>query len=156
MHMSKLLHNVKFYFRGFARSCRLLTEDSRKLLYNAAIASRLNYCDAVWDGCSSEFRDKLQTVQNRCARRILNRLPGTSAAPLLRKLGWMSLADKRTLHKCVLLHRILLGNGPEALKRLLTIYSREVQKTTRSVTNGNFFIPGFNTNYFKKSFILLQ
>ena len=57
-HTKALLNKLKFFYRSFDRSCRMLSQDSRKLLYNAAIASRLNYCDMVWDDCGVEYSKK--------------------------------------------------------------------------------------------------
>ena len=153
VHAKTMLQNLRFFFRSYARSCRRLNLDSRRLLYNAAIASRLNYCDLVWDGCSVEYVNKLQTVQNRCARRILDKLPGTSAGPLLRDLGWISLQDKRQLHKCVMLHRLIQGNGPNALQEQLRPYTIARYQNTRGAANNCLHIPSFNTNYAKKSFM---
>lgn len=151
-HTRNVLNNLKYYFRGFNRSCRLLTEDSRELLYNAVIASRLSYCDCVWDKCSIDLSKKLQTIQNRSARRILNQMPGVSAAPLMKRLGWMDLASKRKLHKLVLLHRLLLDKGPKGLRSKLSHYRRVAPISTRGAINDNLYIAGFKTDYIKKSF----
>ena len=125
---------------------------TRKLVKLNSIASRLNYCNCIWDKCSVEFRKKLQTIQNRSARRILIQLPGVSAAPLMHKLGWIALARKRKLHKLVLLHRLLLGNGPRKLRSKLLQYKRKPAKSTRGVQNNNLYINSFRTDYIKKSF----
>ena len=131
----------------------MLSEDSRKLLYNAAIASRLNYCDMVWHNCGAEYTNKLQTIQNKSARRILNKLPRTSAAPLLKELGRISLSDKRQLHKCVFLHRLLQGKGPTVLKDMLAPYKEAETRTTRGSTSNCLYIPGFKTDYIRKSYM---
>ena len=152
-HTGKLIKGLRFCFRSFSRSCRMLTRDTRKLLYNSAIASRMNYCDTVWDCCSVNSRNKMQTIQNRCARRILNHLPGTTAPPLINELGWISLDRKRKMHKCVLLHRLINGRGPSTLIQKLTPFTEGNRtRTTRSVENGALFIPGYRTDYIKKSF----
>ena len=153
-HLKKMLNNLKYYYRGFSRSCRMLSQDSRKLLYNAAIASRLSYCDMVWDNCTLDDAKKLQTIQNRCARRILNQLPGTSAGPLMRKLGWLNLSDKRKLHKCVLMHKLLTGDGPDALIELMQPLQNRTTVPTRATSRNCFFIPRFNTDYVKISFAI--
>ena len=151
-HARNVLNNLKFHYRAFSRSCRMLTLDSRLMLYNATIASRLNYCDAVWDSCSVDCSNKLQTLQNRCARRILNQMPGTSAAPLMQQLGWIRLADKRKLHKTVMLHRLLQGAGPEKLLERLQLFKNESSTSTRGAASNNLYITGFRTNYVKRSF----
>ena len=108
----------------------------------------------VWGACSLDDASKLQTIQNRCARRILNRLPGTSAGPLMLELGWLNLSDKRRLHKCVLLHKLLIGDGPDALVELLQPLQNRTLVPTRATFSNCFFIPRFNTDYIKKSFTI--
>ena len=151
-HLNRITNNLKFNFRSFRRSCRVLKTDSRKLLYNAVIASRLNYCDMVWDCCKINNRNKLQTIQNRCARVILGSQPGTTAAPLLKELRWLNLETKRKLHKCVFVHKLLKGEGPQELINQIYNYTIVSQKTTRGSTNNNLRTVSHNTDYITKSF----
>ena len=151
-HTSNLINSLKYTYRSFSRSCKLLTLDSRKLLYNAAIASKLNYCDTIWDTCSVGNVNRLQTIQNRCARVILGRPPGTSAAPLLQELGWLNLAYKRKLHKCVLLYKLLKGEGPQVLLEMLETIKNDATKVTRGTINQNLSLPTHKTNHVGRSF----
>ena len=114
-HTTRLIGSLRHRFRAFSRSCKWLTVDTRKLLYNSAIASRLNYGDIVWDNCKQDSVNKLQTIQNRCVRRIMDSTPGASATPLINELGWLTLREKRKLHKCVMFHGLMQGKGPRAL-----------------------------------------
>ena len=152
MHTSNLINTLKYCFYSFSRSCKYLNYDTRIMLYNAVIASRLNYCDAIWDCCSVNSKHRLQTIQNRCARRILNCVPGTSSAPLLKELGWIRLDKKRKLHKCVYLHRLLQGKGPQPILDMLKPFANNTRIMTRGVNNQNLFIPRHHTNYVKKSY----
>ena len=152
-HTKILIGNLRHRFRSYHRSCSMLTMDSRKLLYNAAIASRLNYCDIIWDECRKSSKNKLQTIQNRCARSILSKQPGTTAMPLIRELGWLDLNEKRKLHKCVMLHQLLLGNGPQLLTELATSLINTNGRNTRGTSNENLILLTHNTNYMTKSFL---
>ena len=151
-HTSNLINNLKYIYRGYNRSCRYLKEDTRKLLYNAAVASRLNYCDAVWDKCGSRNKQRLQTIQNRCIRKITNSRPGTSAAPLIKSMGWLNLETKRMLHKCVLFKKLLEDDGPPILKDMMSIFKTGGSRNTRLTSHGGFILPTFKTDHFKKSF----
>ena len=151
-HTSNLINNLKYIYRGYSRSCKYLKEDSRKLLYNATVASRLNYCDTVWDKCGARNKKRLQTIQNRCIRKITNSRPGTSSAPLRRSMGWLDLETKRTLHKCVLFKKIIRDDGPLALKELMTEFKSDSHRNTRLTSHGGYILPHFKSNYFKKSY----
>ena len=148
-HIMDLINRLKYCYR---RSCRFLSIYSRKMLYNAVIASRINYCDMIWDKCTINSRNKLQSIQNRCARTILGSRPGTSAPPLLKQLGWITLENKRKLHKCVLMHRLLKGNGPKVLVDRISKYIHTSKRTTRSATSNNLVTVAHNTNYLAKSY----
>ena len=151
-HTGYLINNLKFAFRSFCRSCKLLSTDSRKLLYNAVIASRLNYCDSVWDVCGVNNKNRLQTIQNRCARVVLGCSPGTSAPPLLQELGWLSLEYKRKLHKCVMMFKLNRGDGPQILVQMLERLKNKKTKTTRGTANENLVLTTHNTKYWGNSF----
>ena len=151
-HTNKLIGSLRHCYRSFSRSCKWLTVDSRKLLYNAAIASRINYCDAIWDKCKQDTVKKLQTIQNRCARRILEASPGASAGPLLRELGWLTLQEKRKLHKCVLVHGLMQGKGPHALCSELDKLRTTSAIGTRATTGECLSLKSHRTNYVAKSF----
>ena len=151
-HTTSLIGNMRHRYRSFSRACSLLGQDSKRLLYNAAIASRLNYCDIIWDKCNQSSTKKLQTIQNRCARRILGSPSATTALPLIRELGWLTLAEKRMLHKCVLLHELLLGNGPQILIDELTPFTDRHMMTTRGTVNQNLSVIAHKTDYLTKSF----
>ena len=130
----------------------MLKEDTKKLLYNATVASRLNYGDAVWDKCGTRNKRRLQTIQNRCVRRITGSRPGTSAAPLIKSMGWLDLEAKRKLHKCVLLKKIADENGPQALKELMQCFKSGGNINTRLTGHGGYLLPNFKTDYFRNSF----
>ena len=114
----------------------------------------MGYCDMVWDCCSLKSKTKLQTVQNRCARRILDRLPGTPSAPLLKRLGWITLDKKRKLHKCVLVHKILNNKGPKVLEEMLLPLMVRTNNSTRGARNSCLSVPSYNTDYVGKSFFI--
>ena len=152
-HTSHLIRNLKFVYRGYSRSCRYLSQASRKLLYNSAIGSRVSYCDQVWDKCGSRNKKRLQTVQNRCVRRITGSKPGSNAIAQIKSLGWLNLETKRRLHKCVLLKKIIQDGGPDALRNLMTCFGSGSGRGTRLTSRGGFTLPTIKTDYYKNSFL---
>ena len=82
----------------------------------------------------------------------MNKQPGTSAAPLLLELGWISLEDKRRVHKCVMMHKLLKGNGPKVLMEKLERYINVERRTTRDATNKKLATVAHNTDYITKSY----
>ena len=62
------------------------------------------------------------------------------------------MADKRKLHKTVMLHRLLQGAGPEKLLERLQLFKNESSTSTRGAASNNLYITSFRTNYVKRSF----
>ena len=58
-----------------------------KLLANALVSSRLDYCNSLLSGFADTGLAKLQRVQNRLARVVTKSF--TSSVPLLRSLHWL-------------------------------------------------------------------
>ena len=146
-HISNLIIRCKTSLRAFMRSTRYMDIDTKKMLYNAVIAARLNYADVIWGNCGTSYSNKLQTIQNIAARNILNRDPRSSIQPSLSTLKWLSLAKKRKVHYAVQLYKIIHGLAPATLSQWLfrTHHRFETrnsngnnQSTARTLTSQSF------------------
>ena len=121
-HIQIMLRNVKYQYRAYSRSIKYFDKDTRLLMYNSAIASRLNYADSIWSDCTLRDRGSLQTVQNMAIRRMVNARPLESCKPILANLGMLTLERKRNLRSLVLFYNLVNGRGPVALRRELHKY----------------------------------
>ncbi len=148
-----LLRSCKFALRAFRRGTNHMDIDSKKMLYNAAIASRLNYADVVWSQCNIQMSNKLQTIQNIAARHILNRDPLSSAKPLLKNLNWLPLALKRKVHTAVAIFKMMNNLAPLVLTSRLKNLNHNI--TTRGKSGNNQYIKRTQTTQMKKSFFTL-
>ena len=137
-----LLNRIKKY----------LDIDSRKLFYNAYILPIFDYCCTVWGNMSEENILRLEKLQKRAARTILNVPVQTPTNPLFTTLGWLPVRTRFIYHKLVMVYKILHKQTPEYLNNLclrtMDIYSRNL----RSTSTNNLIVPRPNTNMFKKSF----
>ena len=61
--------------------------DTLVSIYNALVQPHFNYCSEVWDTLGQGLSDRLQKLQNRSARLILNLSNNTSAIDALNALG---------------------------------------------------------------------
>ena len=57
------------------------------------VEPHLNYCAVVWMECSKADRIKLEKIQNRAMRVILNERKDSSATRLRSQLGWSTLEN---------------------------------------------------------------
>ena len=70
-----------------------LPESSLRSLYFSIVEPHFRYCCSVW-GCSSLNKLlKLQKLQNRAARILTNSAFDAPSSPIIKKLGWMKIAD---------------------------------------------------------------
>ena len=139
-----MLKCLRYQYRAFSRSIKYFDKDTRLMVYNSSIASRLNYADCVWNQCNIQEAKRLQSVQNMAIRRILNARPLDSAKPLIYSLGLLPLEEKRQLRSLVLFHKLVNGEGPKALVNKLNENFRNPSNNeirTRNTGSGQYFIP---------------
>ncbi len=114
-HVQLLLNKIRPMARALLRSIKYMDLDTKKILYNAAIASRLNYCDTVWHSCGSNLTGKLQTIQNMIARDLLGANKEDNTHKMLETLGWLPLKTKRKVHIAVQMFKIINDEAPKQL-----------------------------------------
>ena len=49
-----------------------ITQQTALMYYKSIIQVKFDYCDVVWDNCAKTYLDKLQKLQNRALRTVLN------------------------------------------------------------------------------------
>ena len=98
----------------------LIDQDTRKLLFNAIVQSRLNYADVVWDSCSEKLNNQLQKIQNSGIRFIFGLKKFDHVSEYRQILKWVDVKGKRKQHTLQLFHKIKLNRSPLTLWRPLT------------------------------------
>ncbi len=103
----------------------------------------------MWDPYTVTNKHKLEMVQRRSARFVLNRYHNrSSVGDMLETLGWQSLEERRKLAKLRMTYKIkhqLVGIPCDA-------YYTTVTRTTRSSHAGSFLRPIATTDYYRYSF----
>ena len=78
-----------YHIQDLQRIHCCLDLNSAKLLANALLSRRLEYCNSLLSGIADTHVAKLQRVQNRLARVVTMSPPFTRTVPLLRSLHWL-------------------------------------------------------------------
>jgi hypothetical protein len=94
-----------------------LPSSTLQTLYHGILSSNLSYCDVVWDNCGKVCGDRLQKVQNYCARQITGLCRSKAAND---KLDWLPLHIKRRVHRLCILHNALRCKGPADIQTIFT------------------------------------
>ena len=99
-HISKAQGLVRFssegtlpgFALGFLKYTKhFLQEDKLRSMYLSIVERQLSCHCSVWGCCDDTKVNTLQTLQNRAARVVTGSPFDLLAAPLLQRLGWLSL-----------------------------------------------------------------
>ena len=95
-HISKTCNSAFYYLYNLRRIRKYLSKDNTKTLVHAFISSRIDYCNSLLYGLPEYQLNKLQSVQNMCARLICNESNKyCHITPLLVDLHWLPVKYRR-------------------------------------------------------------
>ena len=129
-------------FIGLSRFKRFLNAKSKVLLCDSIILSRFNYCDAVYQNIDICLQKKVQKIQDMCCRFIFDKrkFDHCNYAEMRKKLGWLSMKQRRELHSLTMMYKILHGLAPNYLQDLFT-YQNDIHKiNTRGSKDNQIWI----------------
>ena len=149
-HISAICSSCIYHIRDLRRIRRHLDLDSAKVLANALVSSRLDYCNSLLSGIAETDLTKLQRVLNRLARVVTKSPPFTRSLPLLRFLHWLPVKYRVHFKICLLTYKTLHEEQPVYLRSLIAIFlpSRSL-RPNRGIT---LSIPRIKTNTGARAF----
>ena len=149
-HISAICSSCIYHIRDLRRIRRHLDLDSAKLLANALVSSRFDYCNSLLSGIAETDLTKLHRVLNRLARVVTKSPSFTRSVPLLRSLHWLPV--KYTVHFkiCLLTYKALHEEQPVYPRSLIAISlpSRSL-RSNRGIT---LLVPRIRTNTGTRAF----
>jgi hypothetical protein len=104
-----LMKKMKFVF-----SRRALNQ-----IYISYVRPILEYSCIVWDGCSINYAEKLEKIQNEAARIVTGLTKSVSLENLYRECGWSSLADRRKNQKLHFMYKVNNETAPSYILDLM-------------------------------------
>ena len=117
--------------------------------YTSLVRPILEYASPVWNPHTKHNIDKIEMVQRRAARYVLNRFHNTSSVTdMINTLGWRSLEYRRTDASLCLFYKIVNGLVLIPTNQYLTPLSL----STRLHHSLAYHIPHSNCDYHKFSF----
>ncbi|KAK3929796.1 Putative ABC transporter ATP-binding protein MG015 [Frankliniella fusca] len=105
------------------RNKDMLPTSIRKYLVECLIFPILDYCQIVTFGMLFKAAERLQKIQNACARFIFDVPRDAHISPFLNKLNWLSIAQRRNFQTLCLLKKVLLYKSPVYLCDKFTFVS---------------------------------
>ena len=90
-HITKICSSSFFYLHNIQRIRNYPSQTSTETLIHAFISSHLDYYNSLLYGLSDSSLNKLQRVQNACARLIFNEHKFCHITPLIMELHWLPI-----------------------------------------------------------------
>ncbi len=102
------------------QNCDLLNAE---MLIHAFMTSRLDYCNALFGGCSARLINKLQLVRNAAARVLTRSRKYDHISPVLSTLHWIHIKHRIYFKILLITYKALNVLAPQYLSELLSHYS---------------------------------
>jgi len=128
-----------------------LDRNTLEKLYFAFIWSKVEYANIVWDNCSIQSRDMIESVQYRAAKIVSGAIHRTSHNIVYNELGWERLEDRRRKQRLRVFYKTIHEETPVYLQNIVTDRNIQNQYQLRNVMN--YPIPRTRTSSFQRSFL---
>jgi len=117
-HVTELSKKCAKQINVIARLSKHLNDDCRLLLLNTFILSNLNYCSAIYHYCGVTDAKKLESIQKRCIRHVLQDFNSTYQE-MLNVLKLPTLYDRRLRNVLECVFKVLRNELPPVENILL-------------------------------------
>ena len=149
-HISAIRSSYIYHIWDLQRIRRYLDPESAKLLANALVSSRFDYCNSLLSGIAETDLTKLQRIMNSLASVVTKSPPFTRSVPLLRSLHWIPVKYRVHFKVCLLTYKALHEEQPVCFRSSIATFlpSRSV-RSSRGIT---LSVPRIKTNTGARAF----
>ena len=120
-------------------------------IYISFVRPVLEYGSVLFDYCTSDLSEMLESVQRQACLAITSAYRHTSHMTLLKEVGLPLLKQRRIISKLTLFYKILNKLTPRYLRTILPDREENPRYLTRQ--HDDIRLPRITKNYFLKSFI---
>ena len=132
-HVIKICQTAYFELKRISSTRRFLAEDAAKTLVTSCILSRLDSCNCLLMVTPNSVIQPLQKIQNFAARLVLLAPRHHHSTPLLEKLHWLPISERKKQKVACMCFSAINGSGPAYLSELLHVYTPS--RTLRSYSD---------------------
>ena len=122
---------------------KYLDRSATEILLLSLVISHLDYCNAILYGIAVSELQKMQRIQNMCAKLILNRSKYDSSSQALYDLHWLPIKYRIEFKILCFMYNCHMGTSPEYLIELLS-KPEETRPGLRSGTDDCLYNVPFN------------
>lgn len=125
------------------------------ICYTSFIRPIMEYGDVLFDSCTKELSNAIEAVQLEAARTVSGAKKRSSHEALYMELGWLSLHERRQIHRLTKIYMIHNNLAPKYLTDVIKSYQKPQVYGTRLAQNRNHLgIPKPNKLPYSKSFFI--
>ncbi len=121
-------------------------------MYNAILLPHFDYADTMYDAASETNKSRLQRLQTRAAGLISGTGTRDSRNPVSKECGWLSLENRRFMHKCTMVFKCRNGLAPPYLTDSFNANTFNHSYSTRN--SSKLKIPIARTEYYHRRFLI--
>ena len=120
-HITKIFASSFYYIYNIRRIRKYLSRQSSEILVHAFVTSRLDYCNGLLYGLPDCLLNKLQRVQDVCARLIFKEQKFFHVTPLIYELHWLPIKYRLDFKIPLINFKILNFLAPTYLSSLISL-----------------------------------
>ena len=151
-HIDYVCKKLNSKIQLLKRVLYFLTDDMKSLFYNSYILPVFDYCCTIWGKDNKSYINKINNLQKRAAKIILNKPTRFPTAGLYKQLNWLSFSDRCKYYSAVLVYKTKNDMAPSYICELL-IFSKNKHYSLRSIMHNDLVLNRKpRTNLFKDTF----
>ena len=130
---------------GFLRrNIRINSPDLKSIAYKSLVRPTVEYASTVWEPYTKQNRDRVEIVQRRAARYVLNcHERSASVSEMLKQLDWETLGLRRKKARLKMLHKMHCNLVAIDQQK----YLKPAVRSSRHTHRLSYKIPASETNY---------
>jgi hypothetical protein len=142
-HIESIASKISSGIGAIKKAKEFVDRNTLVLIYNALIQPHLDYCCEVWDVIGKTLSDRLQKLQNKAARIIMNFKNESGQSLLARNsLGWITLKERRAQMKARLMYKSINKLAPQRLGNFFqnsnTMYDYDLRGSSTTIFARNY------------------
>ena len=154
-HVNKVCKTLCFKITKLARLCKTLPKEILVKIYNSTIQTSIDYVISVW-GCTSQTNiNKIQRLQNYCARLIENDFDyvNSRGLNLVKRLGWMTVKERFSYFQTLLMFKCIHDLAPLYLTNNI-VMEIEIKDIRTRRHDMDLYLPVPESEFYKNVFFL--
>ena len=120
--VNSICKSACFNLFNISRGRRSLTTDAAKILIQAYVMSKIDYCNSLLYGTSDKLLNRIQRIQNYAARVVLRLHKFSHITPALATIHWLPANRRIDFKIALLVYKALNGQAPAYIADLLQPY----------------------------------